>query len=256
MAMKREIRGCVGFALAVLLTGCGATNAGVVSSPPSSTAGSVNQQLISPSPQQLSNLAKGAGTGVNQWLQMFKSTQTSADPYGSTYKRTATINIIDISKVGGHVMTAGDLVSGAASSQTDFIKATLLVQDNAPAGDSYHHPDFTSTVELKQISVLIGQSDDLSPADLANGITYRGTVSLAFIGRYTAPNGSTPLAYKDDGYQFGLVVQNGQPQITPISFYWIWDEATRSGGAEIVYPAEVFERADLCNRYPDSANCP
>jgi hypothetical protein len=263
---------------AVALSACGGTNPTATASPSEGSAVGSPQPSTSPAGQQVgSDIDKAAAVAVNQWLQMFSSSQTDtvtpcATPdltvasgcrtLGTSWQATATIAIADLAKVGGHTMNGADIVSGTASSQTNFIKATVQFRDGNPekfgdtAGGTHEPlmriPDFTATVELRQISVTVSPSDALSGADQANGFTYKGSVKLTFVSRYAMPANATPLPYSDDGAVLSLIIQNGQAQTAggkavASTVYQVSQMSFASTHtANIFYPAAVFARAEGC----------
>jgi hypothetical protein len=192
---------------------------------------------------------------VSRWLEMLNSTQTAESPRpsddGLKYKATATIAMVDRSKVEGHPMTAADIVSGAAT-QSNFIKATVDLRSNA-SGKAGYLPDFTGTVEIRQIAATLAPSDTLSAADQANGITYRGSVALTFISRYTPSQQSVPTQYKDDKAFFSVTAQNGQIIIHPSLTGYFSLVGEHQATPPIFYPAEAFVSLENCARFGASS---
>jgi hypothetical protein len=199
------------------VTQSGSPKAKIADSPEANTA---------PTGQQLSLPAdKAAAAAVDKWLQLFNSTQsqtttdTSDAPLpeeadtGATWQQTANLSVDGITKVGGRSMTGADIVGGAASSPTNFIKATIHFHDNNPH-TRYRQADFTASIEVRQIVASVSTSAVLSAADQANGITYSGSVELTFISRCANPATGTPIPFADGRFGIGLTLQNGQAQVT------------------------------------------
>jgi hypothetical protein len=159
-------------------------------------------------------------------------------------------------------MNGAEIVTGATSSQTSFIKATVQFHDGNPekfgdTGGGTHDPlrripDFNATVELRQISATISPSDTLSAADQANGFTYKGGIKLTFVSRYAMPANASPFPYNDDGAVFSLIIQNGQAQVAGGNLVasGVYQVSQMNFGsthtATIYYAAGVFARVEDC----------
>jgi hypothetical protein len=250
--------------VAVGLSACAGTSA-----PGTSNAG-VSPAVLEGGPQSstppngtllISDTDKAAVAGLNQWLHMFSSSQsTTVTPcdeislagcktFGASWQVTATIAIDDIAKVGGHRMNGADILTGAASSPTNFIKATVQMRNGNK--QKANVPDFTATIEVRRISATIGPPDTLTAADLANGFTYKGAVVITLVNRYAVSPNATPSAYVDDQISVSLTIQNGQAQVVVgghLSDTWLQgDTGTFSTHAGyIYYPTKAFKQAEDC----------
>jgi hypothetical protein len=219
------------------LVGCGGSSN--YQNPSSSTA--------QPTPP-LTQSQRAEVTAVTEWFAELNKTQTESIGGLAPATTTLTVKTISVGKVNGHPMTAEDLVRGLVHADANLIDITFAWHTTDTIVSVQ---DSTGEAEAEGIGVTVSDTQNLSESDVANGITFQGTIEIKFISRYRTQSSAPYTKWVDDGSSFGVIIQNGTPTVHP-GFLLIKDPIVYP---MIVYPMVAVGQATFCKQYGLSDGC-
>lgn len=190
------------------------------------------------SPEQQAEIAV-----VHHWLGLMSTTQSSevSKDFNQVVGKQAMRNrlVIGVGTAPAQVIAAPDRPAGnPLSLQFHFVYRSPqeVKAPNQPGGlGVVSSVPVDGDIGLRVVSVA-DSGENLSQADTANGITFRGSVSIQIVNRWRADAGRAYSRFADYTYTAGVTLQDGKAKIMPSDYNGAWV----SGGFDgIEYPADV-----------------
>jgi hypothetical protein len=123
----------------------------------------------------------------------------------------------------GSNVTASDILASTAYPELtyDYVYSApirtepghIVTGSNQVVPDTLKAGTFGGQVDLKLVSVAVS-AGELSPADQANGYTFRGSVALQIVARTRSASTSSYGGFSDYSYSADVSLQNGQVTVS------------------------------------------
>jgi hypothetical protein len=225
---------------------------------PSSPATTTPTTTTQPqSPEQQARLA-----AVGHWLDLMNATHSShiSKDYNQVNGRQVLSTRLLVGDANpSSVLTAIEMAAaGSMPSFTFHFRYTapeLVSAPKQPLGLGFI-PAATTTGDVQlRVVALEDSPGELSPADTANGISFRGPVSIKIVNHWRPHSGAPFSRFTDYKYTVEITLQNGHSQFSATEYEGSWV----SGGFDgIEYPADVpiavaCQLSEVGKEFPDYA---
>jgi hypothetical protein len=151
----------------------------------------------------------------DQWLALLGRTQQEDD--GPSGIQTLTLGVARLGTVDGHPLTGSDIATaGSAPPAGDDVVVNFTHQQPAIKTQGLTlvpgYLTISGQVEMAQMTSTVS-AGTLTPADVANGVEFSGSVDLRFIARHRTDASSPFSSWSNDEFPVAVQVVNGQATV-------------------------------------------